>query len=44
VVDAHEPGIFSVGDDEALACALVAGMRAGHVVGDGAQVAGLGAD
>ena len=42
VIDADEPGVFSVGDGEAAAAALVAGMRAGHVVGDGAEVAGLG--
>src|SRR5579872_478894 len=42
VIDPHEPGIFGVGNHEALACALVLRMRAGHVVGDWPQMACLG--
>ena len=41
VIDADKPGIFGVGDGEPPASSLVAGVRAGHVVGDGAQVAGF---
>jgi hypothetical protein len=42
VIDAHEPRIFGVGDGEPPVGPLVAGMRAGHVVGDGAQMARFG--
>src|ERR1019366_7316847 len=42
VIDADKPGVFGVGDGEALADTLVLGMGAGHVVGDGAQMAGFG--
>ena len=42
VIHAHEPAVLGIGDGEAAAVALILGMRAGHVVGDGPQVAGFG--
>ena len=42
VVDAHEPGILSIGDGEAAMLALITGMGACHVVGNGAQMARFG--
>ncbi len=42
VVHAHKPAILRIGHGEPSACALVLGMRAGHVVRNRPQMAGLG--